>query len=165
VRNNKESLEKAKNYCFLLLKFRLRSEKEIYERLKKKKFEEEIIRQTVAFLKDKGFIDDELFAKAWIESRLKKPLGLRRIRQELNLKGIDAGIIESRISEIKKNYPERDLVERIAHERFKRLKCIEPGLARERVYAYLLRRGFSPEVIIDVLSDKLCKPKSYGQNS
>ena len=87
-----------------MLKFRQRSRKEIYDRLKKKKFDEEIINETISFLKNKGFIDDQLFAKAWIESRIKKPLGLRKIRQELNLKGIDKQIIDSQIGEIKEKY-------------------------------------------------------------
>lgn len=136
----------------MLLKFRLRSESELYERLKNKKFVEEIIKQTLLFLKDKGFIDDSLFAKAWIESRMKKPLGLRRIRQELNLKGIDKEIINSQISAIKKNYSEADIVKKIAKARFSKLNNIEPRSAKRRVYAYLLRRGFSPEIIIDVLN-------------
>jgi len=152
VKNNREALQKARDYAFLLLKFRLRSEKEICQRLKKKRFDEEIIRDTVSFLKDKGFIDDNLFAKTWIESRIKKPLGLRKIRQELNLKGIDKEIIDTQISEIKKDYCEQDLVKKIAKVRLSKLKDIEPRSAKRRVYAYLLRRGFSPEIIIDALS-------------
>jgi regulatory protein len=153
--NNVDYLGKAKNYAFLLLKFRLRSEKEIYERLKRKKFAEEIIRQTLSFLKDKGFIDDRLFAKNWAESRIKKPLGLRRIRAELKLKGIDKEIIDSEISRIKQDYSEVVLVEKIAKARFDKSKGIEPQNAKRRVYAYLLRRGFSPDVVIDVLNQ--CK--------
>ena len=42
MRNKEELLQKAREYAFLLLKFRLRSEKEIYSRLKQKKFAEEI---------------------------------------------------------------------------------------------------------------------------
>lgn len=152
MKSNKELLQKAKEYAFLLLKFRLRSEKELCQRLKKKRFHEEIIRETVSFLKDKGFIDDNLFAKTWIESRLKKPLGLRKIKQELNLKGIDKEIIDTQISEIKKDYCEQDLVKKIAKVRLSKLKGIEPRKAKRRVYAYLLRRGFSPEIIIDALS-------------
>lgn len=152
MKNNREALQKARDYAFLLLKFRLRSEKEICQRLKKKRFDEEIIRDTVSFLKDKGFIDDNLFAKTWIESRIKKPLGLRKIRQELNLKGIDKEIIDTQISEIKKDYCEQDLVKKIAKVRLSKLKDIEPRSAKRRVYAYLLRRGFSPEIIIDALS-------------
>lgn len=157
VKNNEEALQKARDYAFLLLKFRLRSEKEIYQRLKRKRFDEEVIKQTLSFLNDRGFIDDNLFAKAWIESRIRKPLGLRRIRQELNLKGIDKEIIDSEIREIKKNYSEPDLVKKIAKVRLAKLKGIEPHSARRRVYAYLLRRGFSPEIVIEALSSTLCK--------
>ncbi len=145
-------LQRAKNYAFLLLKFRLRSEKEIYQRLKKKKFPEGIIQETLFFLRDKKFIDDNFFAKTWIESRLKKPLGLRRIKIELRQKGIDKEIIDSQLSEIKKGYSEQEIVIKTAQQRLNKLKGIEPIKAKSRVYGYLLRRGFSPEVIIDTIN-------------
>jgi regulatory protein len=149
---NRDSLEKAKNYAFLLLKFRLRSENEIRQRLKKKKFDTQIIENVVSFLKEKDFINDNYFAKAWVESRIKKPLGLRRLKEELKIKGIDKEIIEERINEIKKNYPEEEIIARIARERLKRIKDIDPQKAKKRIYAYLLRRGFSPDIILDVVS-------------
>ena len=148
---NRDSLEKAKNYAFLLLKFRLRSENEIRQRLKKKKFDTQIIENVVSFLKDKGFINDNYFAKTWVESRIKKPLGLRRLKEELKIKGIDKEIIEERINEIKKNYPEEEIIASIARERLKRIKDIDPQKAKKRIYAYLLRRGFSPDIILDVV--------------
>lgn len=143
----------------MLLKFRLRSEKELYQRLKRKKFAEEIIRETILFLKDKGFIDDESFTKTWIESRLKRPLGLRRIRQELNLKGIAKETIDSQIIEAKNNYCEEDIVRKVAQERLGHLKSIEPDIAKRRLYSYLLRRGFSPEIVVDAIT-QLCKHTS-----
>jgi len=143
----------------LLLKFRLRSEKELYQRLKRKKFAEEIIRETILFLKDKGFIDDKSFTKTWIESRLKRPLGLRRIRQELNLKGIAKETIDSQIIEAKNNYCEEDIVRKVAQERLGYLKGIEPSVAKRRLYSYLLRRGFSPEIVVDAIT-QLCKHTS-----
>jgi len=152
VRDNKELLQKAKEYAFCLLKFRPRSEKEIYQRLKKKKFDDRIIKETIAFLKDKDFINDNYFAKAWLESRLKRPLGLRRIKEELRIKGIGKEIIDSQIDQIKKNYSEEDIVAEIAKVRFNRLKNIEPQKAKRRLYAYLLRRGFSPDVVIEVVN-------------
>ena len=159
MRNNQGSLQKAREYAFLLLKFRQRSRKEIYERLKKKKFGEEIINETISFLKLKGFIDDRLFAKAWIESRIKKPLGLRKIRQELNLKGIDKQIIDSEISEIKEKYAEEEVVGKIINKRLGRLKGIDPNRAKIRLYSYLLRRGFSPEIVIDTIT-RICEHTS-----
>ena len=151
--------EKARAYAFLLLKFRLRSEHELYQRLKLKKFPETIIRSTLDFLKEKQFIDDRVFAKAWINSRLKKPQGLRKIRQELAFKGIDKEIIESRIAEAGENYSEQEVVRKLACEKWDRLKGIEPEKAKRRLYSYLLRRGFSPEIVSDNIS-QLCKPIS-----
>jgi regulatory protein len=144
--------EKAKQYAFLLLKFRLRSKKEIYQRLKKKKFDLQTIEKTISFLKDKGFIDDDYFAKAWIESRLKKPLGLKRLKQELKLKGIDNQIIERQIQQIKKNYSEEDVVLEIACKKMEKLKGVEPQKAKRRLFSYLLRRGFSSDIVMDVLN-------------
>lgn len=143
----------------MLLKFRQRSEKEIYQRLKKKKFDDNTIKETVTFLKDHGFINDTDFAKAWIESRLKRPLGLRRIRNELKLKGIDKDIIESLIGAIKKNYLEEDIVRALTEAQFNRLKNLEPQKAKQRVFSYLIRRGFSTEIImqeINNLKDRPC---------
>lgn len=145
-------LEKAKNYCFLLLKFRLRSEKELYQRLKKKKFDEVIIERILIFLKDKGFIDDNYFTSAWIESRIKKPLGLRRLRQELSIKGIDKQTIDMQLEKIKNNYSEETVVSQVIEGQLKKIKGIDPQKARRRIYGYLLRRGFSPDVVIDVLN-------------
>lgn len=148
------SLEKAKEYCFLLLKFRLRSEKEICQRLKQKNFNEAVIKGALDFLKEYRFIDDALFAKTWIESRLKKPLGIRKIKEELKIKGIDKEIIEDALGQIQPGYSEEEVVSRLTRDRLKKPKGIEPQKAKRRVFAYLLRRGFSPDIVMDVVVNK-----------
>ena len=159
------SAEKARAYAFLLLKFRLRSEAELLARLKLKGFSEAVARDTVDFLRDKEFIDDRVFAKGWVASRLKKPFGVRRIKQELLVKGLDKQVIEDSLAEAKKDYSESQTVSQLAQKRFSRLKGIEPlkpqgnGLAsnsqshkaKSRVYAYLLRRGFSPDIVSETI--------------
>lgn len=148
------ALEKARSYAFLLLKFRLRSENEIYQRLKRK-FDEPVVKETVAFLKSKGFIDDKVFAKVWLESRLKRKIGLNRITKELELKGIDKEIIDNLLEYAKQDYCENEIIAAIAKERLNKLRDLEPVTAKRRVYGYLARRGFSPQTIIDVLN-QLC---------
>jgi regulatory protein len=150
-----ESFAKARDYAFLLLKFRLRSENELVQRLKLKKIPEETIREVISFLKEKRFIDDNVFAKAWLNSRLKRPLGLRRIRQELRQKGIDKAVIETEVGSVK-NYSEAETVLELAKERLGKLKAVEPIKAKRRVYEFLLRRGFSSQVVIDTLN-QLCR--------
>lgn len=143
--------QEAREYAFLLLKFRLRSENELASRLRQKKFPEEIIRDTICFLKDKQFIDDRIFAKGWAASRLKRPFGLRRIRQELVQKGLGKEIIEETFAQAKEGYSEDSIVRQLAEQRFSKLKSIEPLKAKARVYAYLIRRGFSPDVVSDIV--------------
>ncbi|MGA2775043.1 MAG: regulatory protein RecX [Candidatus Omnitrophota bacterium] len=155
MRSKQDPFEKAREYAFLLLKFRLRSEKELYSRLKHKKFPDDVIKNTIKFLKDKQFIDDSAFVKVWASSRIKRRLGLRRIKDELRVKGVDSELIDSAVSEINKDYCESRIIRDIAEERLNRLKGVEPYKAKQKVYAYLLRRGFLPETITDILN-QLC---------
>ena len=148
--------ERIKEYAFLLLKYRLRSESELYQRLKKKKFPDEEIKDLLSFLKDKKFIDDKVFVKSWINSRLGRSFGLKRISQELKIKGVPKDLLEESIEQAKKGYCESRVIEELARSRLARLKDVESDKARNRTYAYLLRRGFSPEIVIDTLN-KICK--------
>lgn len=152
--NNKESHDKARRYAFLLLKFRFRSEQEFAYRLKRKGYSEDVIKSTISFLKEKNFLDDNVFAKRWIAARLKKPYGARRIIQELKAKGIDKKIIEQQLHEARPAHSEQETAEVLAKSRLAQLKNVEPVAARRRVYAYMIRRGFLPETVSDAL-DKL----------
>lgn len=141
----------AKEYAFLLLKFRLRSEAELLARLKQKGFSQELSQETVNFLKEKEFIDDRVFARGWVASRLKRPYGLRKIKQELLQKGLAKEIIESSITCAKENYNESQVVGQLAQQRFSRIKNAEPLKAKSRVYAYLIRRGFATDIVGEII--------------
>lgn len=155
-RNRGDPLGQARDYAFLLLKFRLRSEEELYQRLKKKKIDEATIRETLSFLKDKGFLDDNLFAQNWIESRLRRSEGPRKIKEELKLKGIGQGIIAAQFGRLKADYSEEKIIGEILHTRLKKLKGITPQAAKRRLYEYLVRRGFSPELAVEAIN-KICR--------
>lgn len=142
---------KAKNYSFLLLKPRMRSESEIAERLKMKEFSPEVIAKTLEFLKENNLIDDNEFAKSWIEERKRKSLGLRKIVDELRAKGIKNQVIENQIGYAKHSYNESEIIRKIAEKKLDKLKGIDPEIASSRVYTYLLRRGFSAQAVTDTI--------------
>jgi len=148
-------LEKAKAYAFLLLKFRLRSEQEICSRMKQKKFPPEVIGATIDFLKKKKFIDDEAFTRAWMDSRLKRAMGLRRVKNELKLKGVKASVIEQSVAAVKEGYSEDEVVADLIRHKLRALKALDIQKAKQRIYAFLIRRGFSPDVIVDNLNQIL----------
>ncbi|MCX5709134.1 MAG: regulatory protein RecX [Candidatus Omnitrophica bacterium] len=149
---NKDEQESAREYAFLLLKYRLRSVEELRDRLKNKKFSETAIKNTIDFLKEKRFLDDAQFSRAWISSRLKRPYGLRRIKQELRLKGVDKEIVERQAGDLSCDYSEPDIVEEIVTRKADNLKGLEPVKARQRLYSYLIRRGFTPEIVIEKIN-------------
>lgn len=144
-------MNKAIGYAFALLKYRPRSEYELRQRLKRKGFTETTIRQTLLFLKEKGFVDDYEFARIWIESRIKKPLGIYRLKQELRIKGINKELIEQLIEQIGNRYSEEEVISDLIQRRLEKLKHIEPAKAKRRIYLYLLRRGFSSNKIQEAL--------------
>ena len=144
-------MNSALAYAFILLKVRPRSEHELLQRLRKKKFPELAIQQALSFLKAKHLVDDLEFAKIWIQSRIKKPLGFRRLKQELRIKGVSADLIDQAIEENKNRYDEREMIKNLIDRRILRLKHIDPLKAKRRVYAALLRRGFSVDLVQEIL--------------
>lgn len=143
--------QKAIKYCALLLKSRPRSKKELTDRLKEKSFKDTVIARALEFLEKNALVDDRMFAREWIESRIKKPLSIQKIVLELKLKGIDEQIIENQIKKIEIGYSEEKTAAIIAKEQLNKLKNLDSQKAKARVYGYLLRRGFSPEIITDIL--------------
>ena len=102
-------------------------------------------------MEEKEFIDDRVFAKGWVSSRLKRPLGLRKIKQELVQKGLAKEVIRDALAQVNEDYPESQIVSQLAKQRFSKLKNIDPLKAKARVYGYLMRRGFSPDVVGEVI--------------
>mgnify|MGYP001591772823 FL=1 len=143
---------KARDYAFRLLKFRMRSEEELRQRLKRKKFDQATIEKVIQFLKEKDFIDDREFARAWVADKIKRPLGIRRIEQELKTKGINKEIFQEALATSCNNYDEAGAIRQLAVKRLERLKGLEPRKVKSRLYSYLLRRGFSPEIVFDIIT-------------
>jgi regulatory protein len=141
----------ARNTVFRLLKIRLRSEQEIRLKLKLKHYEQNVIDETVKYFKQIRLIDDQQFTQGWISSRLTKPFGLKRIRYELKLKGIPEELLKEKISEVRDQYDEFEVVFRLAKSRFAKYKGLEERIAKQRIMGYLSRRGFDLSTIRQVV--------------
>lgn len=148
----KDDLEKAKEYVFRLLKFRMRSESELRNRLKLKGFDDKVIEKTIEFFKNNFLVDDFKFCRLWLEERLKKPYGLYRIKNELRQKGIEEAIIEKAFLEIKGSYNEEEVILNMLKKKITNLKGLPAERKKQRLYNFFLRRGFSPEVVSDLIN-------------
>lgn len=146
-----DELKKARLAAFHLLKIRGRSEKELRGRLKQKKFSSAIIETTIDHLKKTRFIDDRQFARSWIQSRLTKPFGLRRISLELIQKGIDKELLREELAFAKEGFSEDAALKELIQKCRVKYKDVESAKRRQRIFGYLARRGFSIEAIESAL--------------
>ena len=64
---------------------------------------------------------------------------------------VNPEIIENSLAQAKNDYSETQIVSQLAQQRLSRIKGVAPLKAKARLYGYLLRRGFSPEVVGEVL--------------
>ena len=142
---------KAKRLVFRLIKLRSRSEKEIRDYLHKKSFDSSVMDAVVDYFKKIDLINDRLFTKSWIQSRLCKPYGARRIAFELNAKGIAKDTIEEELAFATNSASEEEAVTTIIARRSRLYQNLDKKKKWERLYGYLSRRGFESGTIMNVL--------------
>lgn len=146
---SQEELNKAQTYALMLLGYRERSLREIKMRMRQKGYEEKLVEKVVKYLKDRNLINDKRFTQLWAESRIKKGYGRWRIQSELEQKGVNREIADEILKDLYSGIDEvqvaLDLVEK------KRWVSKEPPRLTERVSNLLRRRGFSFEVISNVV--------------
>lgn len=147
-----EERKSAKDRALKFLSYRDRSEKEIKTKLKDIGYEDDIIDWVIAELKRLKFIDDERFAQSYAQTQMiTRPMGEYYLRRELKKKGLNAELIEQTVEKV---YDERDqfsVALELAQQRKKRYRNIEEIKAKKRISDFLLRRGFSWDVVSHVL--------------
>jgi len=149
---NERDVKRAVSAVERLLKIRLRSEHELRERLLQKGFSAEVVAEIIRRYAKLGLVDDGFFAEQWIKSRQKRLYGAKRIRYELSLKGVDKSIIEEKLSGGWGEAEEQSVVLDLAKRRAQKYpKNLEKDKIRQRLYAYLSRRGFSSTAIFHAL--------------
>jgi regulatory protein len=128
-------------YGLRLLALRARSERELRQRFQARGADASLIDAAVARLKDGGWIDDEAFARAWVESRRRaSPRGDRLLQRELFAKGVARPVADAAISEDSSD--ELELARAAAAKKARTLSAeAEPVFVR-RLTSFLLRRGF-----------------------
>jgi regulatory protein len=139
------------------LEARSRSIAEVRRRLTGAGYRSELVEGAVERLVDLGMLDDEAFARAWVESRDRaRPRGERALRDELRIKGIDRAVVDAILEERGTTddvatIPDRVAAERLIEKHVRSLERIaDPRKRRERAYALLARNGFDPEICREV---------------
>jgi regulatory protein len=130
--------------------YRPRSTDEVRKNLIKHKCPEGLVEETLERLKRSGLVNDDAFARAWVENRNTfRPRGKAVLRMELRRKGLSDDVIQSVLDEQK---DEEALCLAAAKKQSRRLVGLEFVDFRSKLAGHLGRRGFSYDVISPVVS-------------
>ncbi|MFQ5520280.1 MAG: regulatory protein RecX [Candidatus Methylomirabilia bacterium] len=146
------SVEAAKRAAYDLLSRKAWSRRELTARLVQRGAPETVARDVVAELEARGYVDDQAFARQWAERRTgRRSLGSRRLSAELDLKGIARSQAASAIREAFSGTGEEAQALEAGRRRLAALQRQNPGRAPVRLRDYLLRRGYPPEIVSQVM--------------
>lgn len=136
--------KRAKLRCMNLLKSMDRTEFQLRQKLRQGDYPEEVTERAIAYVKKFGYVNDRAYALRYIESRQGRD-ARRQIACDLRQKGISQDIIQEAFEEAEPQ-DEEALIRRLAEK-----KHIDPRTAdrkeRQRLYGFLMRKGFSADAI------------------
>jgi regulatory protein len=126
--------EKAVDY----LARREHSRFELQQKLRKKEFPPDAVRRALDACEERGYLDDERFARLWSEQRIRrKPEGPRLLAAKLEKKGVSHDIVDKVVEELFTEELVWDTLHR-AVEKGRRKAGDDP----EKLKKFLLSRGF-----------------------
>jgi regulatory protein len=122
-----------------MLARRPHSEREVRQRLARRACEPALIDETVAKLRAARLLDDAEYARAFTEARDRfSPRGQRLIARELRANGVAIELAQAAASEVS----DEDAAYRVASKRLRPLAALDYQAFRNRLGAFLQRRGF-----------------------
>jgi regulatory protein len=125
------------------LGMRPRSSAEIVTYLKRKEYDEAIVEVVVRRLHERNYLDDDAFARFWVENRNRfRPRGAQALRYELRQKGVERETIDATLEE----QDEDGAAWAAAEEKISRLANLEKMEFEQKLMGFLARRGFRFDV-------------------
>lgn len=143
-----DSREKIHERALRLLAVRPRSETEIRNNLRRHKIAESLIDAEISRLRETGLLNDETFARLWVENRVAfRPRSQRVLQAELKRKGIPAELSQAALA----GANDEASAYQLAAARARRLQALPRPEFRRKLAEYLARRGFDYDMTQSVV--------------
>ena len=146
-----------------LLSFRPRSCHEMTNKLdkfaKKNTISQKHITQAIQNLENQNLLNDRQFAQWWIlQRRSDKPKGIRAIKYELRLKGVDRNLIEEVLDEKQSGLQiDYEMAKKIINRKKPSYKNLSAINIKMKISQLLYRRGFTWDVISRIIDSEVQK--------
>lgn len=134
-----------------------RSRHELATRLAKREVPEEIAERLLDRFTEVGLINDEAFARQWVESRRRtRGLAGPALRQELHRKGIAPETIALVLDEVAPGAEEESARE-LVRKKMRSLRGVDDTVATRRLAGMLARKGYSSGLAFSVVRSELAQ--------
>ena len=136
---------------YLGMRPRTRSQLQAY--LLDKGFDAKVADEICQRCQDHGYIDDEAFAKQWVEERLRlKPRSSYMLRMELTQRGVDKAIAEDAVQGVSRE-AELEAARALIEKKARRITGAPNPDEERKLLAMLMRKGFSHSIIQQVRAE------------
>lgn len=148
-----DEIAKAFNRALNFLSFQMRSEYEVKKKLLDAGFGESVILEAIKKLENLGFLNDETYSKALMETRKKTAKkGPRAIKQDLIKKGIDKET-QAKVLDQFTIEDQRKIAMELAQRCVRTNQNKTPMQLKQKIQDLLLRKGYSYAVITEILDE------------
>ncbi len=130
-----------------------KTEKEVRDKLKQKGYEEKQIENSIEFLKEYDFLNDNIYAKAFIKDKISSK-GSQKIKYDLIKKGISKNIIEENLVEVNHD-EEKKAALTIGRKKYESIIKKESDTYKlsGKLYRFLISRGYAYDIVKDVVKE------------
>ncbi len=140
---------RAKSSAISYLSAKLRSQKEVYDRLIKEGFNVLTVEAVISELKSMGYLNDRLYVQKYLYDRSKlKPKSKKMLRYELMKIGIGTDIIDDVMQDWV--IDDETLAENLIKKKFGKYDMKDEKILK-RMFYFLRHRGFSYDVIKKII--------------
>lgn len=132
-----------------------RSRKELREKLAKKGVPDELAERLLDRFTDVGLVDDEAFARSWVDSRQRsRGLARRALAQELRRKGVDDETARTALGDLDPAR-EEEAARVLVRKKLRSLRGVDHATATRRLAGLLARKGYSAGLAFSVVREEL----------
>jgi regulatory protein len=132
-----------------------RSRRELRDKLARRDVPPELAERLLDRFTEVGLIDDDAFARAWVESRQRsRGLARRALAQELRRKGVDDETARCALDDLDPA-DEEDAARALVRKKLRTLRGVDTTTATRRLAGLLARKGYPAGMAFAVVRDEL----------
>lgn len=138
-------------FSLKMIKNRLRTKKEIIEKLKKSEYPSDIISSVIERLEKEKYLNDDIYSKSYIHDMIHlKMIGPLKIIKDLEMKGISKDIVLNNIKVYTKDI-EYEKLNKLITKAVSNNSNKSTYILKNKIVYDMLNKGFTKSYILDVI--------------